>query len=145
MESMDATDAVLIRTCAELEALLASYAADCGIVEQAECDLVEAPDVEDARLRQQRTAKRWRSTLKRMGELPAGTKRGALAKNRALQACFEHHLAEDVDVMALVRSHTLDLDRLLSEDREMPLHVPLPVAARRALFRFGGSRMKARS
>lgn len=121
MNSSDNNDELLFRLYHKLERLLADYAGDCEIVEDAEFDASGIEDAQAARQRQQSMAIQWRLVLRQMTQLSRHTKRGSLAKNRALQLCFKHHLAEDENVMELAKSHILHLDKFLDENGDSTL------------------------
>ncbi len=124
MDNFDDNDEMLFCLYLKLNRFLAGYAVDCAIVEDAESGVPDSENIQAARLRRQNAAAEWRLALKQMIQLVPRTKRGSLAMNRVLQLCFKHHLAEDVDVMELAKSHILHLDKFLDEGDELVLSKP---------------------
>ena len=119
MSSADAENALLIRTSAEFVDLFARFVSDCGLADNSEPHLVTPPHSQDVRPSEHSTVhNQWRYALKHVSRLTAYTRSGARAKIRVLRCCLEHGLASDEDVIILVNSLALDLDKLLHDDSD---------------------------
>lgn len=117
MNSADFEDAFLIHVSTEFMACFARFVSDCEIIDRSEPDHEASLHAQEARPWEHSVVhRRWRQALKQVGKLAAHTKAGAYGKMRVLRCCFEHDLAVDEDVMVLVKSLTLDLDRVLHDD-----------------------------
>lgn len=127
MSIADAEDALLARASAEFVALFARFVSDCMLADTPETD----PHAQVADPWKRRTIhEQWRDALKQVGKFTAHTKLGAHGKIRVLRCCLEYGLATDEDVIVLVKSLALDLDRLLHDDANCACHLLAGSAAK---------------
>ena len=111
MREKDLKDAVLVEESAEFLDLLASYYAGCHILEEVEANPNDGQDIAEVQRRVVASGRQWRASLLRIGEAPAYTDVGILAKCSAIQGYFGEHPAEDGVVMALIGSLVRDIKR----------------------------------
>lgn len=111
MRERDMSDAVLVEESAEFLDLLASYGAGCHILEEVEANPSEGQDIAEVQRRVLASGRQWRAALRRIGEAPAYTEVGILAKCSAIQGYLAEHPAEDAGVMTLVNSLVGDIKR----------------------------------
>ncbi len=111
MREEDLKDAVLVEESAEFLDFLASYYAGCHILEELEANPDNGQDIAGAQRRVVASGRQWRASLLRIGEAPAYTEVGILAKCSAIQGYFGEHPAEDGAVMALINSLVRDIKR----------------------------------
>lgn len=111
MHEKDLKDAVLVEESAEFLDLLASYYAGCHILEELEANPDEGQDIAEVLSRVLASGRQWRASLLRIGEVPAYTEVGILAKCSAIQGYLGEHPAEDGVIMALVNSLVSDIKR----------------------------------
>lgn len=123
MNGVDDKDQSVVRICAYFEVVLARFAADCRLVENAEFQHEEIPGVQEARAREQGTIHEMEALFEQIGQLAIHTNFGALAKMRVLQRCLEYGLAGDKKVAALVNSLVRDLDKAIHDDPDCSCHL----------------------
>ncbi len=111
MREIDLKDAVLVEESAEFLDLLASYYAGCHILEELEANPDNGQDIAEVLRRVIASGRQWRASLLRIGEVPAYTEVGILAKCSAIQGYFGENPVEDGAVIALVNSLVRDIKR----------------------------------
>lgn len=119
----DLHDATLVGERERVRDLLASYVADCKILEQAEADAAEPRVVEEAERQLATTRRQWSAALMCLSALPAHTEGGVFAKIDALQsyrAEIGENSLEDPGAIALLDSILMDVGRLFGSRRGSP-------------------------
>lgn len=121
MNSADAKDAALIRISTEFMCYFEQFLNDCDLFDKSEANDEALLRVQEVRPWEHSAVHRqWRHALKKVGKLVAHTRAGARGKVRVLRCCLENGLDTDEDVMVLVKSLILDLDRVLHLDPDCP-------------------------
>lgn len=117
MNSADAEDAALVRITAEFISCFEQFINDCDLLDKSEANDKALLRVQEVRPWEHSAVHRqWRHALKKVGKLVAHTRAGAHGKVRVLRCCLENGLDTDEDVIVLVKSLVLDLDRVLHHD-----------------------------
>lgn len=117
MNSTDAEDAILLRASAEFLVCFAHFVNIFYLVDKLEASDEAAWHAQETCPREHSAAHRqWRHALKQLGKLVAHTRAGAHGKVRVVRCCLEHGLASDEDVMILIKSLILDLDKVLHDN-----------------------------
>lgn len=119
MNRADAEDAILARASAEFMVGFAHFVNDCDLFDKSEANGEASLGAQETRPWEHSAVHRqWRRALKQLGKLVAHTRAGAHGKVRVIRCCLDHGLAFDEDVMILVESLILDIDRVLHDDPE---------------------------
>lgn len=119
VNSADTEDAILARTSAEFLLCFAQFNTDCDSVNKSKANNEALLHTQETRpWKHSAVHRQWRRALKQLSKLAAHTKAGAQGKARVIRCCFEHGLAFDEDVAALINSLIFDLDRGLHDNSD---------------------------
>lgn len=110
-------DEALSAECAECRALYADYVEACDAVQEAE--LAGAPEarIDEARQWAATSRRTWRTAVRRTVSKPARTSGGLIAKAPIVKGMLLDVLADDDEIVRVMRDFLEEAERLFSEER----------------------------
>ena len=111
MTSREGLDSEIVKKGRDFSNVFATHIEMCKLLEDVEAEVITDRDADEVRKSLTLSCSHWHTIMLRLGEQPAYTNAGILAKCQVIQKYFSEYLAQDAVFEKLINSLVVDIER----------------------------------